>query len=96
MHGLIFVLFIPVLLISIILNIIFLQMRKKHNISFKRNILFNMALFVFCVIISYIIYKSIMIFHDRIGCSEIENYESAIFLTLIFIPLGDILFLKPN
>ena len=96
MHGLIFILFLPILLISIIINIIYIHFRRKDIISLKKNILFNLILFVFCIVFSFIIFKIIMSFHDKIGCTEIGNFELGIMLTLIFIPIADVFYINKN
>jgi len=96
MHGLILILFIPILLISIIINIVYIHFRRKVIISLKKNILFNLILFVFCIVFSFIVFKIIMSFHDKIGCTEIVNFEFGIILTLIFIPIADVFYINKH
>jgi hypothetical protein len=96
MHGLIFILFIPILLISIIINIIYIHVRKKAIISLKKNILFNLILFIFCIAFSFIVFEIIMSFHDEIGCTNIGNFELGIMLNLVFIPFTNVFYFKKH
>jgi len=96
MHGLILILFIPIFLISIIINIVYIHFRRKVIISLKKNILFNLILFVFCIVFSFIVFEIIMSFHDKIGCTEIVNFELGIILTLIFIPIADVFYINKH
>jgi len=52
MHGLFFILsFIPMLVISIVINIIYINLKKKAIISLGKNLMFNLILFLFCIVV---------------------------------------------
>jgi len=94
MHGLFFILFIPILIIAIIINIVSINYRRKGIISFIKNILYNLILFTLCIVFAVIILEIILSFHDEIGCVEISNFEPAILFSLIFIPIANSFYIK--
>jgi hypothetical protein len=96
MHGLFFILFIPILIISIIINIIYINFRKKALITLWKNIIFNLILFILCILVSVIIFIIIQSFHDEIGCAEIGTFEPGITITIILIPIADFFYIKKH
>ena len=96
MHGLFFILFIPMLVISIVINIIYINLKKKAIISLGKNLMFNLILFLFCIVVSVIIFSIFLSFHDEIGCDEIGAFEPGITITLIFIPIANFFYIKKH
>lgn len=90
MHGLFFILFIPILIILIIINIAFLHSNTKNIISLKTHTLLSLILSTFCIIV----FKIIFSFHDEIESSEIGSLEPIISFSLIFILVANYFYIK--